>query len=104
LSLLDFQASLAMLPSPNSRLYIARCLRALGKVGSAFVSYRLAMREATDRLNATGEKRYAATRDAATSEMAEIEAKVPRLTITIPSDVLPEFVVKVDGGTLPKET
>ena len=103
LSLIDFQASMAIQPSPNSRLYVARCQRALGKVGSAFVSYRLAMREATDRLNATGEKRYKATRDAATSEMAEIEAKVPRLTVTVPSDVPPDFVVHVDGATLPKE-
>ena len=103
LSLVDFQASMAIQPSPNSRLYIARCQRALGKIGSAFVSYRLAMREATDRLNTTGEKRYKATRDAAASEMAEIEAKVPRLTVTVPSDVPVDFLVKVDGNALPRE-
>ncbi len=43
-ALLAFQASYALTPSPNSRLFIARCYRALGKVASAYTAYRLASR------------------------------------------------------------
>lgn len=64
-ALLAFKASLELLASPNTRLYIARCYRALGKPASAYTTYRLASKAAQDRLNATGEKRYTATRDAA---------------------------------------
>ncbi len=96
-ALLAFQASYSLSPSPNSRLYIARCFRALGKVASAYTTYRFAAREAQDRLNTTGEKRYAGTRDAANAEAGEIEAKVPRLTIAVPANPPAGFVVKRDG-------
>lgn len=101
-ALLAFQASQSLMPSPNSRLYIGRCYRALGKVASAYTNLRLASREAQDRLTATGEKRYSATRDAAASEAAEIEPKVPRLNLAIPSDAPESFAVKVDSADLPK--
>jgi tetratricopeptide (TPR) repeat protein len=67
-ALIAFQASNNLNPSPNSKLYIARCYRALRKVASAYTTYRMAAREAQDRLTASGEKRYAATRDSANSE------------------------------------
>lgn len=97
-----FQASFDLSPSPNSRLYVGRCYKALGKVASAYTSLRMAAREAQDRVVATGEKRYAATRDAANSEAAEIEPKVPRLTLAVPSGVPVGFVVKVNGSELPR--
>jgi len=93
-----FQASYALQPSPNSRLYMARCYVEVGRVASAYVSYRLAAREAQDRLAATGEKRFALTRDAATSEGAEIESRVPRLTLAVPGGVPDDFVVKQNGS------
>jgi hypothetical protein len=99
-ALLAFQGSYSLSPSPNSRLYIARCFRALGKVASAYTTYRFAAREAQDRLNTTAEKRYAATRDAANAEAGELEAKVPRLTIAVPGDMPVGFVVKRDGAEL----
>lgn len=101
-ALLAFQASQSLMPSPNSRMYIGRCYRALGKVASAYTNLRLASREAQDRLTATGEKRYSATRDAAASEAAELEPKVPRLTLAVPSDAPEGFAVKVDGAEVPK--
>lgn len=100
-ALTSFQASLALLPSPNTRLYVARCQRAVGRIGSAYVSYNLAVREATDRL-AAGEKRFKATKEAAAVEMAEIGPKVPRLTLEVPTDVPEGFVVKLDGVEVPK--
>jgi hypothetical protein len=99
---LAFQASQELLPSPNTHLYLGRCFRALGKVGSAFTLLRLAAREAQDRLTATGEGRFAATRDAATREAAELEHKVPRLTIAVPAGTPAGFVVTRDGQDLPR--
>jgi tetratricopeptide (TPR) repeat protein len=101
-ALLAFQASNSLMPSPNARLYIARCHRAMGKVASAYTSFRLASREAQDRLAATGEQRYSATRDTAAGEAAEIEAKVPRLTLVVPGDAPDRFTVKLDGVEVPR--
>lgn len=101
-ALAAFQASLELQPSPNSRLYIGRCHRALGRTASAFTSFRLSAREAQDRLVASGENRYAATRDAANGEAAALEDKVPYITIAVPSDVPSDFEVRVDGTALPR--
>lgn len=101
-ALASFQSSMQALPSPNTRLYIARCQRGLGKIGSAFTSYKLAAREASDRLNATGEKRYAATKEAAVAEAAEIEKSVPHLTVNLPVDAPPVTSVKLDDVELPR--
>lgn len=103
LALVSFQASLALLPSPNSRLYIGRCYRALGKPASAYTSLRRAMREAQDRLEVTGEKRYKATHDAAAAEANELEPKVPRLTLRVPAEPPPDFKLTLDGIDVPKE-
>jgi hypothetical protein len=101
-ALLAFQASYALLPSPNSRLFAARCYRALGKVAKAYTTFRLASREAQDRLTATGEKRYSATRDAASSEAAELEPKVPRLTLVVPGGVPDGYSIRENGEEVPK--
>ena len=37
-ALIAFQASHELLASPNTRLYMGRCSRALGKVGSAYTA------------------------------------------------------------------
>ncbi len=102
-ALLAFQQSNSLSASPNSRLYMARCYRALGKVASAYTTYRLAAREAQDRLTATGERRYGATRDAATSEGAELEPKVPRLTMVVPGGLPEGFTLKENGAEVAKE-
>jgi hypothetical protein len=101
-ALIAFQGSLQLLASPNTRLYVARCYRALGKTASAYVNYKRSAREAIDRLQATGEKRYSATRDAATAELGEIEPKVPRLTVAVPSNTPPDFKLTLDGADLPR--
>jgi hypothetical protein len=100
-SLAAFQASNALSASPNSRLYIARCYRALGKVARAYTAFRLASREAQDRLTTTREKRFAATRDTASSEAAELEPKVPRLLVVVPGHPSDGFAVKQNGEDVP---
>jgi hypothetical protein len=100
-ALAAFTASLELLPSPNTRLYIGRCYRALGRTASAYTALRLAASEAQDRLIASHEKRYSATRDTANTEASELDAQVPRLTVAVPASPPPGFVVKVDGKELP---
>jgi hypothetical protein len=95
-----FQASLALLKSPNTRLYIGRCYRALGRTASALTALKLAALEAQDRLTASGEKRYSATRDAASQEAAALDPDVPRLRVVVPDHPPPGFVVKVGGREL----
>jgi hypothetical protein len=102
-ALLAFQESYSLSASPNSELFIARCFRALGKVASAYTSYKRAAHEAQDRLTSTGEKRYGATRDAAASEGAELEPKVPRVTLVVPGGTPEGFWVKENGNDVPKE-
>ena len=101
-ALIDFKASLELLPSPNTRLYMGRCYRALGKTASAFTALKFAASEAQDRLTTSNEKRYAATRDVANQEAADLEAHVPRLTVAVPANPPAGFSVKVGGKELPQ--
>ncbi|AUX43682.1 uncharacterized protein SOCE26_051340 [Sorangium cellulosum] len=97
-----FQQSLSILPSPNTRYNVARCFRALGRTASAYTNFRLAAREAADRVAAARETRFAATRDAAEKEAAALEPKVPRLNVIVPSDAPPGLTVTIDGQELPR--
>lgn len=97
-----FQASMELEPSPNTRFKIAKCFVALGKTASAYTSFKRAAQEAQDRVNATGEKRFLPTRDAALIEAAALESKVPKLTLVVPSDVPEGFVLSLDGSPLPQ--
>ncbi len=80
-ALTELRASVALFDSPNTRLYLARCLRELGRVDEAVPHYEWTITAAADR--AEREPRYAATRDAARRELALVEPQVGRLTITI---------------------
>lgn len=95
-----FQASLQLESSPNTRLMIGRCQHALGRIGSAYTAYRRAAKEAEDRIRATADRRYVATREAAEAKMAELAATVPRLTIQVADPIPPGFYVTVDGTEL----
>ncbi len=97
-----FKSSLQLLPSPNTRLYIGRCYRALGKTASAYTALKLAAHEAQDRLTASGEKRYTVTRDTASQEATALESKVPRLTVAVPGNPPDGFMLKVDDKELPR--
>jgi hypothetical protein len=96
----EFRASLALYGSPNTRLYVARCLRELGRLDEALPEFERAMREAGDR--ASTDPRYAATRDAAQTEMLAIAPRVGRLTLTIP-DAPAGVVVRVNDREIPRE-
>ncbi|HQY60701.1 MAG: hypothetical protein IPF92_10725 [Myxococcales bacterium] len=103
-ALRSFEASFSVQPSPNTRLYIARCLRGLGKVASASAAFRLAGREAEDRVAATGEQRYVATGKSAALEADQLAARVPRVTLALQGDAPEAAVLAVDGAPLPRVT
>jgi len=103
-ALAAFEASNRLLASPNSLLYMARCHKALGHTASAYTTFRLAYKQSQDRLVATGDKRYVATRDSASKEAATIEADVPKLAIIVPADAPPGFVLKQNGVLVSRET
>ncbi|MDB4997166.1 MAG: hypothetical protein JWM74_4598 [Myxococcaceae bacterium] len=103
-ALAAFTASNKLQPSPNSLLYIGRSYRGLGKLGSAYVSFKLSARTAQERLTVTLEKRFAATRDVANTEAAELEPRVPRLTLAVPGGTPEDFVLKQNGRDVPAAT
>lgn len=84
-ALAEFRASYAAVPSPNSRLYIARCLRKLGRNGVAYEEYGQVILEAADRV--AEDKKYAATQQAATEERAEIKDQVGMIKLVVPAGV-----------------
>lgn len=70
-----FRASYVIYPSPNSELYVARCLRATGKTNEAIQAYEATMRVAGDR--AVTELKYADTYTAARQELAVLKPMPP---------------------------
>jgi hypothetical protein len=71
----EFERSLALASSPNTRLYIARSLRELGRWSEAAEQYRATVREAEEK-----GARYAATREAGQVELRDVEARLARAT------------------------
>ncbi len=100
-ALAAFQSSMELEASPNTRFQIAKCYVALGKTGSAYANFKRAAQEAEDRVNATGEKRYSATKEAALAEQAALEDKVPRLKLGLPAQIPPGLTITIDGAPVP---
>lgn len=101
-ALAAYQTSLALEPSPNTRFQIAKCYVALGKTASAYLNFKRAAQEAQDRVNATQEKRYAATREAALAEAETLVKKVPRLTLRTTATPPEGFSITLDGSAVPQ--
>jgi hypothetical protein len=83
--------------SPNARLYVARCLRKLGRNPEAYDEMEATLREATRR--AETEPKYAQTRDSAAAELALLEPLVGKLIITV-ADPRPGMTIVLDGRAL----
>jgi hypothetical protein len=90
----EFRAGQAQYPSPNIRLYIARCLRGLNRPDEASIEYGLTSHEARDR--AMQDSRYAPTRDAADEELRALVPQIGRVRVIAPG--LPEWAwIRVGG-------
>jgi hypothetical protein len=88
-----FRGSHAAFPSPNSRLYVARCLRDLGRNAEAYVEFKAVLLDAAEAEDAD---RYSMTLEAASLERASLRPRLGMLRLTVPDDV-PGLEVKVGG-------
>jgi hypothetical protein len=101
LALEQFRASYATVPSPNSRLNIARCMNELGDHVDAYLEFTAVADEASAR--AATEPRYAKTRDTAILERDEVAKKIAVVTVTVEH---PEAAasLKIGGREAPRDT
>lgn len=76
----EFRESYKNVNSPNSHLYIARCLRDLGQLVEAYFEYEKVTAEA----KVAGEK-YAKTGEQAAAERDELNAKLARVNVMVTS-------------------
>jgi tetratricopeptide (TPR) repeat protein len=93
----QFKQSYALLPSPNSHLYVARCLAQLGKARDAWIEFDRTADEAT----AGGEK-YAQTHDTAVQERDELAPKVALVSVVVP-DAAKGVTVRVGAYDIPPD-
>ncbi len=96
-ALAEFEASRAIVASPNARLYRARCLKALGRTIEAYNEFGSTMVEALELGKL--EPRYNRTAEASGKERQQLEAQLAfvRLTILNPPA---GTVVRVNGETI----
>jgi hypothetical protein len=99
-ALAEFRASYAAVPSPNSHLYVARCLAASGDVAAAFSEFDAVVAEAETR--ALGEPKYAPTRDTARLERDELGEKIALVTFVVPG-ADPAATLEVGGRPVARE-
>ncbi|MFT3769782.1 MAG: PEGA domain-containing protein [Minicystis sp.] len=96
----EFKALAAETGSPNAVLYVARCLRELGRLPEAYETMTLALRSAAAKAEA--EPKYAQTRNAAAADLALLEPKVGKLVIAIANPPA-GTTVTLDGAPLSPE-
>lgn len=82
-ALAAFRQSMASLPSPNTRLYMGRCLRALGRYGEAWGELSRAATEANAR-RAT-EPRFTPTAESATAEALALTDRIAYVVVEVPN-------------------
>lgn len=97
-----FRASFDTVASPNSHLFIARCMVQVGDLAGAYREYALVAEGA--RQAAATDPKYAATQTAAEAEQAELRSKLGFVVVRL-ENAGPETQVQVGGRTLsPVET
>lgn len=94
----DFRRSLDLVDSPNTRMYLGRALRRLGRLPEAYATLDRAAVDAERR--AVTEPRYAATQESARAEANEIRGDISLLTVRLPG--LPaDASIRVAGTEVP---
>jgi hypothetical protein len=88
-----FEALASATGSANAELYVAYCLKGLGRHADAYVAFERAARDAGS------EERYAETRTAALEEVATLALQVGTLVVS-PVETPEGLVVTVDGAVL----
>lgn len=92
-----FKQSYALVPSPNSHLYIARCLAALGEARGAWLEFDHVIDEAA----ADGAK-YVPTRESATQERDDLGGKLSLVTVVVQNPD-PAMTVRVGTHDVPPD-
>jgi hypothetical protein len=100
LALEQFKLSYAAVPSPNSHLYVARCLVGMGDARAAYAEFDKVVAEAAER--GKTEDKYLPTRDTARVERDELLSKVALVTITV-AHPGPTTIVRVGDAEVPRE-
>jgi hypothetical protein len=95
----DLRASYKLVPSPNSGLLIARCLRELNRRVEAVDMYATVAADARRRA-ADGDAKYAQTADVAASEGAAVRATLGMVRVRV-SRPPPGSHVEIDGVPTP---
>lgn len=95
-AVLLLEESLRLHSSPNARLLLGHCLRDLGRLGTAYLTYRATEREAAERVRA-GQRQYDEARKDALGNLADLEPRVPYLTLAVPAGLPVDFTVLLDG-------
>lgn len=81
LALEQFKLSYDTVPSPNSRLYLARCQAEMGSLKEAFHTFEAVVAEASER--GKTEPKYLPTGESAKNELAELSKKLVVVTVTV---------------------
>lgn len=93
-ALTELNASLDIVASPNTRLYIARTLREMGKTVAAYVELGRASVEANELVR--DDSRYEQAAAAARDERAQLEPKLAFLEVSV-THAGPDTTLRVDG-------
>lgn len=93
-ALTELNASLDIVASPNTRLYIARTLREMGKIVPAYVELGRAAVEANELVH--DDTRYEQAATAARDERAQLEPKLAFLEVTV-AHAGPDTTLRVSG-------
>src|SRR5258708_16119123 len=81
-ALVEFRASHDIVASPNTRLELARCLRAMGRPVAAYAELGRTAVEAKEMV--AQDNRYQRAYDSAQAERAEIEPQLRLVSLTLP--------------------
>ena len=94
----DFRRSLDLADSPNTRMYLGRALRRLGRLPEAFATLDRAANDAERR--AVAEPRYTPTQESARAEANEIRSDIALLTVRL-ATLPPDATIRVGGAEFP---
>jgi len=95
----EFTASFDVVASPNTRLYIARCLREMGKNKEAHAEFGRTVTDA--RALAKEDSRYEKAAEAAEQERKALEPKVGLVDVSV-KNASPSTTLKVGGEEVPR--
>jgi hypothetical protein len=97
-ALVPFRESYALVPSPNSRFYIARCLAGTNDNVNAHIEFEAVIAD----IDARNEDKYKETHDVAVQELAQVDAKIALLTVSV-ANAAENTRVSVAGKDIPRE-